>query len=139
MTYHMHNAGGGAFNLEAAGTIAVTKIRMSKNSEGMIMSFPGSNSTETLVDDCDGVIRKISVGGTVTDSTANINTFITALEAYVDGGQSDDATRHVFHSDAGSGADYTVFVERAEWEMNSENPSELVLTWTVDMIETDTE
>jgi hypothetical protein len=102
------------------------------------MGFPGSDSSAAYADDVEGVVRKISIEGTVTDTTANINTFIAALEAYVDGAQMDDATRHVFHSDAGSGADYTVCVERVEWEMNAENPSELVLTWRIDMTQTAT-
>ena len=138
MTYHMHNAGGSAFNLEAAGTIAVTKIKVSKNSDLMIMSFPGGDSSTAFADDVDGVVRKMSVEGIVTDTAANINTFIVALEAYVDGAQMDDATRHVFHSDAGSGADYTVCVDAIEWEMNAEDPSELLLKWRIDMTETAT-
>lgn len=139
MTYHMHLGGGtlgAAWNLEAAGTCAVTKIKMSLQSDLTVMSFPGGDSTTAYADDCDGVARKITVEGIVTDSTANINTFITALESYVPGTQMNQTARTVFHSDAGSGTDYMVCVEHVEWTMNAENPSELVLTWTIDMTQT---
>ncbi len=137
MTYHLHNAGGAEYALEATGTKQVTKCRIVKESPLEVYPMPGDDSDATYADDMDGVTRKISLEGTVTDTLANIQTFITTVEAYIDGAQMADSTRHVFHCDL-TNADYTVAIERFEYEQSNEEPTETLLKYRLEMTQTAT-
>ena len=99
----------------------IQKETQNKDSSLFNMPLPGSDSNLSILLDLFGVLRTISIEGIKADSAANINTFITTIEALIAGGQSGVT----FVSSLSTFSNKTVFVKSFTWNFVKGDPNKI--------------
>ena len=94
-------------------------------------AMPGTNSTQAFVLDIMGTFRTITVDGVYTLSDGTISSFISELDALVNGAQ----VIRVYHSDK-SNANYNVKVLSVKWKGEEGAPTKV--DYTIEVAETST-
>ena len=117
-----------------AGTSVFTSIgtvnseESNKDAQLFQMPIPLSDSTSTVMLDLFGASRTITIKGRFTTADGAIATFISELDALVNGQQS----VRVYHSDK-SGSDYYVLIQGARW--SSAEGGVNFVDYTIEMIQ----
>lgn len=89
----------------------VTNEESTKDAGLFQQPLPASNSSSAILIDIFGTSRTITVSGIFTGTTGDIQTFISELDALVNGTQTSTKT---FHSDK-SNANYEVLINSVSW------------------------
>jgi hypothetical protein len=119
---------------DQAGTSVFTSIgtvnseESNKDAQLFQMPIPLSDSTNTVMLDLFGASRTIIIKGRFTTTDGTISTFISELDALVNGQQS----VKVYHSDK-SGSDYNVLIQGARW--SSAEGGVNFVDYTIEMIQ----
>lgn len=92
-----------------------------KDSSLFNQPLPGSDSSTSILLDLFGVTRTISIDGIKSGTAAVLNTFITAIEALIAGGQSGVT----FVSSLSTFANKTVFVKSFNWDYVKGDPNKI--------------
>lgn len=99
-----------AYTLNGNSLGTVNKEENTKDAGLFFMPLPTRDSDEAIQLDIFGTTRTINISGRYTSSDGTIATFISAMEALINGSQS----AVVFHSDK-SGANYNVLIASFSW------------------------
>ncbi len=100
-----------------------------KDSSLFNMPLPASDSSSSILLDLFGVLRTISIDGIKADSAANINTFITTIEALIAGTQSGVT----YVSSLSTFSNKTVFVKSFNWTYVKGDPNKI--NYRLDLME----
>ncbi|KKL69884.1 hypothetical protein LCGC14_2110440 [marine sediment metagenome] len=92
-----------------------------KDSSLFNQPLPGSDSSTSILLDLFGVTRTINLDGIKSGTAAALNTFITAIEALIGGGQSGVT----FVSSLSTFANKTVFVSSFNWDYVKGDPNKI--------------
>lgn len=104
----------------------ITRETHTKDSGIFKFPLPRSDSSSALLVDLMGTSRVITLEGTYSDTTNNINTFISTIEGYIAGTQG--GKTYVSNQ---TGSSYTVFIQDFTWTAEGGGVNKITYTLTL--------